>query len=100
MKASLRLGRQDYYLGGHPLWEFFRACYPVTSKPYLVGGRRQPACGLLLRGGIRRMPRPVSAELMQFHRREQMQWLFQRFRRRFSARRLPETPRREPGFCG
>ncbi|MGH9428541.1 MAG: glycosyltransferase [Terriglobia bacterium] len=73
LKAWYGLGRQDYYLGGHPLWELFRACFQVTREPYLVGG-------LLLFAGyswalLTRLKRPISPELIRFHRREQMQRL-------------------------
>jgi glycosyltransferase involved in cell wall biosynthesis len=73
LTALYRLGRKDYYLGGHPLWQLFRASFQLSRKPYLIGG-------VLLMSGylgamIRRMPRPVSPELLRFHRREQMRRL-------------------------
>jgi poly-beta-1,6-N-acetyl-D-glucosamine synthase len=73
LRANFKLGRQDYYLGGHPLWQLFRACYQMGRKPYLLGG-------LLLLAGygsawITRVQRPVSRELIRFHQREQMQRL-------------------------
>lgn len=73
LRANFKLGRQDYYLGGHPLWQLFRACYQMGRKPYLFGG-------LLLLAGygsawITRIERPVSPELIRFHQREQMQRL-------------------------
>jgi hypothetical protein len=50
----------------------------VARKPYLVGGP------LLIAGygwsWITRAKRPVSAELMRFHRHEQMQRLMKMFR--------------------
>ena len=69
-KANFALGKQDYYLGGHPLWQLFRGCYQMARRPYVLGG-------LLLIAGyvwawIKRVPRPVSSELIRFHRREQM----------------------------
>jgi len=75
LRANLSLGKQDYYLGGHPLWQLFRGCYQMGRKPYLFGG-------LFLIAGygsawMRRVPRPVSAELIRFHQREQMQRLLQ-----------------------
>lgn len=68
-------GLKDYYLGGHPLWEMFRITYQMTRKPYLVGGVAllvgySYAC-------LSRMHRPVSPNLMKFHRHEQMQKLRQ-----------------------
>ena len=71
--AYFKLGGQDYYLGGHPLWQVVRASFQMTRRPYFVGGF------LLLLGYIsswlRRCERPVSAELIRFHRGEQLQRL-------------------------
>ena len=70
LKAWFRHGQKDYFLGGHPLWQLFRAAYQMTKRPYAIGG------GLLLSGyawaSIRKLPRPVSPELMRFNRMEQM----------------------------
>jgi poly-beta-1,6-N-acetyl-D-glucosamine synthase len=71
-------GEKDYYLGGSAVWELFRVCYRSTKRPYLV-------CGVALLAGycwaaIRRTERPVSLELMRFHRREQMRKLRRIFR--------------------
>lgn len=69
--ASFSYGEKDYYLGGSPLWQLFRVGYRTI---------KQPADGLALLAGyswaaLRRMKRPVSRELMRFHRREQMRKL-------------------------
>ena len=68
--ATFSYGEKDYYLGGHPLWELMRVAYRSTKKPYIIGG-----LALALGYGsalVRRMKRPVSDELMRFHRQEQM----------------------------
>jgi glycosyltransferase involved in cell wall biosynthesis len=63
-------GEKDYYLGGHPIWELFRVAYRSTKSPYIIGG---VALGLgYCWAFLRRTPRPVSKELMAFHRKEQM----------------------------
>jgi biofilm PGA synthesis N-glycosyltransferase PgaC len=63
-------GEKDYYLGGGPLWELFRVVYRMTKRPYLLGGI---ALGMgYLWAFLRQIKRPVSDELMRFHRREQM----------------------------
>jgi len=68
--SSFSYGEKDYYLGGHPVWELFRVAYRMTKRPYLLDGI---ALGLgYLWALVRREKRPVSAELMRFHRREQM----------------------------
>jgi biofilm PGA synthesis N-glycosyltransferase PgaC len=71
--ARFRDGVSDYALGGHPLWELFRAIYQMTRKPRVAGG-------LMLAAGyvwasVRRMERPIPRELVQFRRREQMRRL-------------------------
>jgi glycosyltransferase involved in cell wall biosynthesis len=73
LASSFSYGEKDYYLGGHPVWEFFRVAYRMTKRPYLLDG---VALGLgYLWALIRRTKRPVSDELMRFHRKEQMQKL-------------------------
>jgi biofilm PGA synthesis N-glycosyltransferase PgaC len=66
-------GEKDYYLGGSPLWEICRVAYRIGKPPRVVGGL---ALGLgFMAAAIRRKARPVSAELMHFHRAEQMKKL-------------------------
>jgi GT2 family glycosyltransferase len=78
VSAMFSYGEKDYYLGGSPLWETFRAGYRMTKKPIITGGLA------LLLGyswvALRRMKRPVTPELMRFHRREQMKKLRAVFR--------------------
>jgi glycosyltransferase involved in cell wall biosynthesis len=71
--SAFAYGKKDYILGGHPVWEMFRGAYRMTKSPYLIAG------GALLSGYVAgfvtRAERPVSRELMRFHRREQMRKL-------------------------
>jgi glycosyltransferase involved in cell wall biosynthesis len=71
-------GEKDYYLGGSPIWQLFRVAYRMTKKPMILGGL------VLLAGycwaAVRRVKRPISPELMRFHRREQMKKLGAIFR--------------------
>ncbi len=71
--ARFKFGMQDYALGGHPLWEVFRTLYQMSNRPYVVGGL-MVGCGYFW-AMVRRVPRPVSRELIAFRRREQMQRL-------------------------
>ncbi len=66
----VRHGREDYYLGNHPLWQIFRSLYQMTRKPYIIGGAFLffGYCYALMR----RVEIPISPELMSFHRNEQM----------------------------
>src|SRR4029077_16938695 len=72
-KATFSYGEKDYYLGNAPLWELFRVAYRMTKQPVLVGGLAL-FCGFGW-APLRRIQRPVSRELMRFHRREQMKKL-------------------------
>jgi poly-beta-1,6-N-acetyl-D-glucosamine synthase len=71
--ATFAYGQKDYILGGHPVWELFRIVYRMKKRPYIVDGI---ALGLGYgSAALRRLKRPVSKELMAFHRREQMRKL-------------------------
>jgi biofilm PGA synthesis N-glycosyltransferase PgaC len=71
--AAFSYGEKDYYLGGHPVWELFRVTYRMVKPPYIVEGF---ALGLGYGwAAVRRAKRPISKELMAFHRREQMRKL-------------------------
>lgn len=71
--AAFSYGEKDYYLGGHPLWELFRVTFRMFKPPYVVEGI---ALGLGYGwAALRRLKRPISKELMAFHRREQMRKL-------------------------
>lgn len=68
--SSFSYGQKDYYLGGHPVWEMFRVLYRATRRPYIIDG---VALGLgYCWAFVCRTPRPVTRELMAFHRKEQM----------------------------
>jgi glycosyltransferase involved in cell wall biosynthesis len=82
MSLKFRLGEKDYTLGRSFVWQMFRSFYQMRRKPIIFGG-----CALLLGylwAMVRRVERPVSKELVQFQRREQMQRL-----NRFFAKLLP-----------
>lgn len=70
LASRFRFGKQDYCLGGHPVWEIFRCLYQMKSKPYVIGG-------LALFSGyfwafLRRIKRPIADELVAFRRKEQI----------------------------
>ena len=78
LASSFSYGEKDYYLGGHPVWEIFRVAYRMTKRPYLLDG---VALGSgYLWALLSRTARPVSNELMRFHRKEQMRKLRAIFR--------------------
>jgi biofilm PGA synthesis N-glycosyltransferase PgaC len=73
MMTWFRHGKKDYFLGGHPLWQMCRSLYQMSKRPYIIGG------SLLLFGYIwaflNRTEKPISEDLIEFHRNEQMQRL-------------------------
>jgi poly-beta-1,6-N-acetyl-D-glucosamine synthase len=78
VESLFSYGEKDYYLGGSPIWQMFRVAYRMTKQPVVIGG-------LSLMSGycwaaLRRTKRPVSRELMNFHREEQMKKLSAIFR--------------------
>lgn len=81
--ARFKSGAVDYILGGHPVWQLFRAVYQMTKPPYVVGGLALLAG--YVSAGARRIDRPVPRELVRFRRREQMHRLKNLFVRRAAA---------------
>jgi biofilm PGA synthesis N-glycosyltransferase PgaC len=73
LRSRFKLGVKDHAVGNHPLWELFRAGRQMTIRPLFFGGI---ALGTgYLWSLLRCFERPVSRDLIDFHRREQMQRL-------------------------
>ena len=79
LRMRFHYGQKAYYVGGHPLWETSRGIFQMRQKPLLLGG----LCFVsgYVWAALRRIERPVSRELMSFHRQEQMARLRNTFRR-------------------
>ncbi len=77
--SAFKVGRADYILGSHPIWEFARSIYQLTQPPILIGG------GLRLAGFawalLSHTEKQVPADYIRFRRKEQMQRLWKFFRR-------------------
>jgi len=73
LAALFSYGEKDYYLGGSPIWQLFRVTYRMAKKPFVTGGLAL-LCGYSW-AAVRRVKRPVSPELMRFHRQDQMRKL-------------------------
>jgi glycosyltransferase involved in cell wall biosynthesis len=96
LAATFSYGEKDYYLGNSPIWELFRVGYRMIKRPLIAGGLA------LLFGycwaALRRRKRPVSDELMRFHRQEQMKKLrailrsFVRFKKVDNFTLVPGSP--------
>jgi len=82
--ANFSYGEKDYYLGGSPLWQVFRVAYRATRRPVEGIALFAGYCWAASRGA----KRPVSPELMCFHRREQMNKLRAVFKRLLRFRKV------------
>jgi glycosyltransferase involved in cell wall biosynthesis len=85
LMTRFRYGQKAYYVGGHPLWILLRGIFQMRNHPFVIAG------GFFLSGYLwaclSKMERPVSNELIAFHRAEQMVRIKQLFRRGRSLRR-------------
>jgi glycosyltransferase involved in cell wall biosynthesis len=79
LQARFHYGRKAYYVGGHPLWEMLRGVFQMRQSPYVIGG----TCFIAgyCWAALTRIQRPVSADLMEFHRGEQLTRLRRLLRR-------------------
>jgi glycosyltransferase involved in cell wall biosynthesis len=90
LESWFQFGMKDYAMGNHPVWELCRTGYQMTKTPFLFGGLAL-ACGYSL-AMLRRAERPVSRELVAFHRREEMQ----RLKKFFSGNGNPAASLQHP----
>jgi glycosyltransferase involved in cell wall biosynthesis len=99
LASAFSYGEKDYYLGGGPLWESFRVVFQMRNTPFVLAGVALGAG--YVSAAVRRMKRPVSPELMKFHRKEQVAKMkailssLIRFRRLDSFQVMPVAGRRE-----
>jgi len=84
-RAPYKVGRADYFLGSHPVWELARCIYQTTRPPVLIGGGlRLVGFGLAMLSGA---DKQVSADFVTFRRKEQMHRL-RKFLTGFERREL------------
>jgi len=83
LRGRWHMGRKDYLLGNHPLWEILRGLYQMARKPYVIGGFLVLTSYMwdALCGTERTMPE----ELMALRRRDQLQRLKLVVQRRLPA---------------
>ncbi len=70
LRARFRHGREEYLVGGHPMWQLLRGVFQMKNSPFVLGG-------LCLMAGyasawLSGEPSPIPPELREFHRREQV----------------------------
>jgi GT2 family glycosyltransferase len=65
---QLRQGRKDYMLGNGMGWQLLRCLYQVRHRPYVTGALLMMVG--YLQYALLRKPRPISARLVEFVRKE------------------------------
>ena len=86
LRERMHVGRKDYLMGNHPLWEVLRSVYQMKYRPYLLGGLLVFASYFW--NWIRGVERTIPADLMQLRRSEQMT----RLKNLFLQRLTPPKP--------
>jgi biofilm PGA synthesis N-glycosyltransferase PgaC len=83
LRERLHMGRKDYLLGNHPLWEIFRGVYQMAHKPYLIGGLL--VLWSYFWNSLRGVERTIPDELMAIRRSDQLKRLKLVLQRRFHS---------------
>lgn len=81
LRERLHMGRKDYLLGNHPVWEIFRGLYQMAHRPYFIGGLL--VLWSYFWNSFRGVERTIPKELMALRRRDQMKRLKLVMQRRF-----------------
>lgn len=81
LRERLHMGRKDYLLGNHPVWEIFRSVYQMAHKPYFFGGLLVLASYFW--NSLRGVDRTIPKELMAIRRTDQLKRLKLVLQRRF-----------------
>ena len=71
--VPFKVGRSDYLLGSHPVWECVRCVYQAMRQPILLNGMLRLA-GFFW-AMVRYREKQVPADFIEFRRKEQMQRL-------------------------
>jgi|WetSurMetagenome_2_1015567.scaffolds.fasta_scaffold02065_9 poly-beta-1,6-N-acetyl-D-glucosamine synthase len=74
LKRKWQMGRKDYFLGYHPIFEVAKCCFRSFERPIIIGSivRLISYCLLWMKNTERTIPRDVMA----FLRKEEMRRLF------------------------
>jgi len=81
LRERIHMGRKDYVLGNHPIWELFRGLYQMARRPYVIGGFFVLASYFW--SSICALERSIPPELMSLRRNEQIGRLKRMIQRRF-----------------
>jgi glycosyltransferase involved in cell wall biosynthesis len=81
LRGKWYMGRKDYLLGNHPIWEFFRGIYQMQHRPYVIGGVLVLAAYAWY--ALCRAERTMPKELMNLRQNDQLRRLKTILQRRF-----------------
>lgn len=70
VRERIHIGRKDYLLGNHPVWELFRGIYQMQYKPYFVGGLL--VLSSFFWNVLKGTEKSIPDNLMRLRRNEQM----------------------------
>jgi len=70
LRGRWYMGRKDYVLGNHPVWELFRSFYQMQYRPYVIGGLLVLVSYLW--HWVRGVERTIPHELMALRQGEQI----------------------------
>lgn len=73
LARHVKIGRADYVLGSHPLWEVFKCMYHTSRRPILLGGTLR-AAGFIW-AMVNRLEKEVPDDLVRYRRKEEMRRL-------------------------
>jgi len=80
LKGKWQVGKRDYFLGTHPLFECAKCCFRILEQPYLIGSIIRLTSYLFL--WLQGTNVEVSDDIVQFIRKEQLNRLFRLFKGR------------------
>ena len=81
LRERIHMGRKDYVLGNHPIWELFRGLYQMARKPYVIGGFLVLAS--FFWNSLLGVKKTIPVELMVLRQGEQIKRLKSMLQRRF-----------------
>jgi biofilm PGA synthesis N-glycosyltransferase PgaC len=73
LRERIYMGRKDYLLGNHPVWELFRGFYQMLRRPYIIGGALVLASYFW--NSLRGVEKTIPHELMALRQDEQLKRL-------------------------
>jgi glycosyltransferase involved in cell wall biosynthesis len=87
LRERIYMGRKDYLLGNHPVWELLRGLYQMLHRPYFIGGALVLASYFW--NSLLGVERTIPRELMALRQAEQLKRLKTLLNRHFPLMARP-----------